>query len=61
MTGRQGQTALFTAAEAGRTAVVKYLLEHGANPELRDDAGRRAVDVARGETVVPLRTAGSSR
>jgi ankyrin repeat protein len=61
MTGKQGQTALFTAAEAGRTAVVKYLLEHGANPELRDDAGRRAVDVARGETVVPLRTAGSSR
>jgi ankyrin repeat protein len=61
MTGRQGQTALFTAAESGRTAVVKYLLEHGANAELRDNAGRRAVDVARGETVAPLRASSSSR
>ncbi len=40
LTNRQGQTALFYAAETGRTAVVKYLLDHGARTDLKDDMGR---------------------
>jgi ankyrin repeat protein len=53
MTNKQGQTALFQASELGRTAVVRYLLDHGAKPELKDDAGRTALDVARGEGAIP--------
>jgi ankyrin repeat protein len=33
MTNREGQTALFYAAQLGRTAVVRFLLEHGAKPD----------------------------
>jgi ankyrin repeat protein len=47
MTGRQGQTALFYAAETGRAPVVKYLLEHGAKADALDDKGRTAIDVAK--------------
>ena len=53
MTNRQGQTALFQVAELGRTAVVQYLLEHGARVDLKDDAGKTALDVARGDGPVP--------
>jgi len=53
MTNKQGQTALFHVAELGRTAVVKYLLEHGAKVDLKDDAGRTALDAARGDGPVP--------
>jgi ankyrin repeat protein len=53
MTNKQGQTALFQVAELGRTAVVTYLLEHGAKVDLRDDAGKTALDVARGDGPVP--------
>jgi ankyrin repeat protein len=51
MTGRQGQTALFLAADTGRTEVVRYLVEHGARTDLMDDTGRTALDLvrARGE------------
>jgi uncharacterized protein len=51
LTERQGQTTLFFAAETGRTAVVKYLLEHGAKVDVNDDMGRTAmtiVDAGRG-------------
>ena len=48
LTARQGQTTLFFAAESGRTEVVKYLLEHGAKVDVRDDAGKTPADVARG-------------
>jgi ankyrin repeat protein len=48
MTGRQGQTALFLAAETGRTDVVRYLIDHGARADLTDDAGRTALDLAQG-------------
>jgi ankyrin repeat protein len=47
MTGRQGQTTLHHASDLGRTAVVKYLLDHGAQVELVDDMGRSAIDVAK--------------
>jgi ankyrin repeat protein len=33
LTGREGQTALVFATETGRTAVVKYLLDHGATKD----------------------------
>jgi ankyrin repeat protein len=49
MTDRQGQTVLHHAASLGRTPVVKYLLEHGAKTDLKDDAGKTALDAARGE------------
>jgi uncharacterized protein len=45
LTDRQGQTALFFAAESGRTDVVKYLLDHGARADLRDEGGKTALDV----------------
>jgi uncharacterized protein len=49
MTDRQGQTALHLAADLGRIAVVKYLLEHGAKTDLKDDAGKTAIDLAQGK------------
>jgi ankyrin repeat protein len=49
MSDRQGQTVLHHAASLGRTPVVKYLLEHGARTDLKDDAGKTALDAARGE------------
>jgi len=48
LTNRQGQTALFLAAETGRTEVVKYLLDHGASVNVMDDMGRTPIDVAKG-------------
>jgi ankyrin repeat protein len=48
MTDRQGQTALFLAADMRRADVVRYLLEHGARPDLKDDAGKTALDVVQG-------------
>jgi ankyrin repeat protein len=47
LTGRQGQTALFLAVESGRKDIVKYLLEHGARTDLKDDMGRPPMDLAR--------------
>jgi ankyrin repeat protein len=47
MTGRQGQTALFYAADTGRTPVVKYLLAHGAKTDALDDKGRTAIDLVK--------------
>jgi len=48
MTGRQGQTALFLAAETGRLDVVRYLIDHGADPTLVDDMGRGPEDLVGG-------------
>jgi ankyrin repeat protein len=47
MTGRQGQTSLFLSYELGRAKVVRYLLDHGAKTDVRDDAGRTPAEVAR--------------
>jgi ankyrin repeat protein len=46
MTDRQGQTALHSAAGRGWAEVVAYLLEHGANPGVKDGLGRTALDLA---------------
>ncbi|MET0292993.1 MAG: ankyrin repeat domain-containing protein, partial [Steroidobacteraceae bacterium] len=44
---REGQTALFAAAESGWDKVVAHLIARGANPALRDAAGKTALDYAR--------------
>ncbi len=43
----EGKTALFAAAEFGWDKVVRHLLERGADPTLRDAAGKTALDYAR--------------
>ncbi len=43
-----GQTALFGAAFWGWTDVVKFLAEHGAKIDAKDESGRTAVDAALG-------------
>jgi ankyrin repeat protein len=48
LTDRQGQTTLFFAAEAGRTEVVKYLLDHGAKVDVVDDKGKTPINLAEG-------------
>jgi ankyrin repeat protein len=48
LTGRQGQTTLFYAAESGRVEVVKYLLDNGATSDIVDDMGRSPLDLAAG-------------
>jgi uncharacterized protein len=42
----EGRTALHIAAMDGKPDLVKYLLSKGANPELRDPGGKRAIDLA---------------
>ena len=41
----EGMTALHVAAQAGRTDLVRYLLEKGANAEIVDSNGRKAIDL----------------
>jgi uncharacterized protein len=62
LTGRQGQTTLFFAAEIGRTEVVRYLLDHAAGVDVVDDMGRRPIDIARAQEIVALlQRAGAAR
>ena len=42
---KEGMTALHGAAQAGRTNLVRYLLEKGATPDLVDANGRKPVDL----------------
>ena len=41
----EGMTALHSAAQAGRTDTVRYLLDKGANTEILDSNGRKAIDL----------------
>jgi hypothetical protein len=41
----EGMTALHIAAQSGRTDLVRYLIEKGANTEITDINGRKAVDL----------------
>jgi ankyrin repeat protein len=41
----RGRTALMTAAEGGHTAIADLLLARGADPSLKDKAGKRAADL----------------
>jgi hypothetical protein len=38
-------TALHVAAQSGRADLVRHLLEKGANPEITDSNGRKAIDL----------------
>jgi ankyrin repeat protein len=53
----EGMTALHVAAQAGRTDLVRYLLEKGANTEIADSNGHKAIDLvgarAQGGGVLP--------
>jgi uncharacterized protein len=53
----RGRTALMTAAEGNHAEVAQLLLKHGADPTLRDKAGKRAADIttltALRETLTP--------
>jgi ankyrin repeat protein len=41
----EGMTALHVAVQTGRADLVRYLLEKGANPEIADSNGRKAIDL----------------
>ncbi len=43
----EGETALFAASEAAWVRVVKYMIDHGADPAARDATGKCALDYAR--------------
>jgi ankyrin repeat protein len=42
---KEGTTALHEAARGVQTEIVKYLLEHGANPDILDADGKKPIDV----------------
>ena len=44
---RDGSTCLHAAARGGHGALVKLLLQHGADPAARDRTGKRALELAR--------------
>jgi hypothetical protein len=66
---REGTSALHGAVQAGRTELVRYLLEKGANPELVDANGKKPIDLldaggagggrGRGGTPAPAPAAGA--
>jgi ankyrin repeat protein len=47
MTNREGQTALFFAAQSGRAAVVRFLLDHGADVNGMGDGGKALLNAAK--------------
>jgi uncharacterized protein len=51
------QTALHGAAQRGYTAIVKFLVEHGADVQAKDAVGRTALDLAKGIGVRGVRQA----
>ena len=52
--GKQGKTALMTAARTGNVEAAKLLLEHGANPLIKDQQGLSALHHAAGSGYLEL-------
>jgi hypothetical protein len=48
MTDREGQTGLYAAAGKGWTRVVEFMIEHGADIDVEDEAGQTPLDAATG-------------
>ena len=44
--GGEGRTHLMRACARGDTGLVRFLLQNGASPHLRDDSGLTAVEIA---------------
>jgi len=49
----EGLTALHAAVQAGRSDMVRYLLDHGAKTDVTDWSGRTPIDVAKGVAPKP--------
>jgi ankyrin repeat protein len=56
---KEGTSALHGAVQAGRTDLVRYLLEKGARPELADANGRKPIDLL--DIVAAGNSAGGAR
>jgi uncharacterized protein len=54
---QEGRSVLFGAAERGQDRLVKHLLERGADPAIRDAAGKYALDYARAPAAAPAANA----
>jgi ankyrin repeat protein len=52
MSNREGETALFFAAQSGRANVVKFLLDHGANVNAMGDSGKALLTAARNNAAI---------
>jgi ankyrin repeat protein len=52
MTDREGQTALFFAAQNGRAALVRFLLDHGADVNAMGDGGKALLNAARNKAEI---------
>ena len=52
----EGMSALHTAAQTGKTDLVRYLLDKGANPELVDSNGRKPIDLLNATLNAPARS-----
>jgi ankyrin repeat protein len=63
MTNREGQTALFFAAQSGRPLVVRFLLDQGADVNAMGDSGKALLDAVRNnaEITAMLRAANTEK
>ncbi|MEO8097141.1 MAG: ankyrin repeat domain-containing protein [Acidobacteriota bacterium] len=61
ITTSDGTSALHAAAQAGKTELVRYLLDKGANPQLVDSNGRKAIDLLSAAPAAGTPPAGAGR
>jgi ankyrin repeat protein len=48
----EGKTALHVAAESGKTDLVRYLIGKGANSQIIDADGKKAIDLVSSATEI---------